>query len=258
MERISAVIITRNEERNIAGCVRSVKPFSDEILVVDSLSTDSTAPVCRRLGCRVLSRAFDDFVRQKNFALSRARYDRIFFIDADERVPADLARRVAELKKTGFSSDAYRVPRKNLYMGRPAWYGGWGSDSMVFLFDRRKCRYTGTGVHERLETKGASVGKLGPFVLHRPYENLGHHLRKIDAYSRIFAAARAGRRRPFLFLELVLRPVFKFLKTYFLQAAFLAGRRGFIFSVMASFSVFMKYAKWFELRSSGTKNGRRP
>ena len=145
MERISSIIITWNEEANIADCVRSVKNFADEVLVVDSFSSDGTAAVCRKLGCRVLTRTFDDFIRQKNFGLSRARFDRVFFIDADERVPPALAAKIAAMKKNGFTRDAYRIPRRNLYLGRRAWYGGWGSDWMYFLFDRRKCRYEEIG-----------------------------------------------------------------------------------------------------------------
>jgi glycosyltransferase involved in cell wall biosynthesis len=252
MEHISSIIITRNEERNIADCVRSVKPFSDEVLIIDSSSTDRTVPVSRSLGCRVLTRKFDTFIRQKNFGLSRARFDRVFFIDADERVPPALAATIAEMKKRGFDRDAYRIPRRNLYLGRHAWYGGWGSDWMYFLFDRRKCRYEGAGVHERLSTRGSSIGKLGPFVQHSPYADLGQHLRKIDAYSRLFAFARAGWKRPFLALEILFRPVFKFLKCYIIQAAFLAGWRGLFFSVMASFSVFMKYARLLEMKMPRT------
>jgi len=257
MERISSVIITLNEESTIADCVRSLRPFSDEILVVDSFSTDRTAAVCRGLGCRVVTRKFDDFIRQKNFALSRAQYDRIFFIDADERVPPELADRVKKIKQAGFPADAYWIPRRNLYLGGRAWYGGWGSDGKFFLFDRRKCRYRGGGVHEFLDTEKAKIARLGPFVLHRPYANLGHHLRKIDSYSSLFAKARAGRPRPLLFLEVLFRPAFKFIKCYFLQAAFLAGTRGFIFSVLAAFSVFMKYSKLMEYKFSSTDHRKR-
>jgi glycosyltransferase involved in cell wall biosynthesis len=256
MDRISSIVITRNEEANIAACVRSVKPFSDEVLVVDSGSTDRTAAVCRGLGCRVLTRTFDDFVRQKNFALSKARFDRVFFIDADERVPPALAEQIAGMKEKGFARGAYRTPRRNLYLGKRAWYGGWGSDRMYFLFDRRRCRYTGSGLHERLAVKGVSVGRLGPYVLHSPYADLGHHLRKIDSYSRLFAAARAGRPRPFLVLEIVLRPLFKFVKCFLFQGAFLAGWRGLVFSAMASFSVFMKYSRWLEAKAGSARKRR--
>ena len=257
MEHISAIIITRNEEKNIAACVRSVKPFSDEVLVIDSSSTDRTVPISRGLGCRVLVRKFDTFIHQKNFGLSMARFNMVFFIDADERVPPALAATIAAIKRKGFARDAYRIPRRNMYLARRAWYGGWGSDRMYFLFDRRKCRYEGTAVHERLATGGASIGQLGPFVLHAPYEDLGHHLRKIDVYSRLFASARAGRKRPFLALEILFRPVFKFVKCYVVQGAFIAGWRGLIFSAMASFSVFMKYARLLEMKMSGTAGRKR-
>jgi glycosyltransferase involved in cell wall biosynthesis len=255
MEKISTTVITYNEEKDIADCLKSVRPFSDEILVVDSLSTDRTAAIAKRLGARVVRQRFLGHVRQKDLAARLAKHDRIFSLDADERASPGLARRILALKKEGFRRDGYFVNRLNWYL--TGWFrlGGWYPDRKVRLFDRRKARWAGQNPHDYVRmAKAARTGVLNEDLLHYTYRTLSDHIRQIDSFSSSAAREKRGNAPAFVAFKLLFTPAFTFFKMYVLRLGFLAGMRGFVISAMSSFSDLAKYAKTWELQRGGKKD----
>jgi len=245
---ISACIVALDEEKTIGECIESLKPFADEIVVVvDSRSSDRTVQVCEEHGARVVHRDWMGFVGQKDFSVDTAENDWVFCIDADERVSPELAQRIQTMKRKGFMADAYEVNRRNFYLGRWMRYGGWYPDRKVRLFDRRKARWGGADLHERvLLDREARSERLGLDLIHFPYRDITHHVQVINNYASIAAREKEDRGARFVTFHLVVNPVAKFFKAYVLRGGFLAGMRGMIHAVMASYSVFLKYAKLWE------------
>jgi glycosyltransferase involved in cell wall biosynthesis len=242
---VSACIITKNEARHIAACIGSLS-FADEVVVVDAESTDDTARIARELGARVISQPFLGHVRQKQLAVDAAANDWVFCIDADERVDAAQAGGIAAaLAAQDDGIAGYEVARHVHYLGRPIDHGGWWPEWRLRLFDRRRGRWTGTDPHDRVEVDGRTR-RLPGELLHFNYRDLAHHAEKINAYTSIMAdrAVQAGRR--FRWIDLLVRPPARFLRMYVLRGGFRDGARGFLLAWMASFYVFLKYAKLWE------------
>jgi glycosyltransferase involved in cell wall biosynthesis len=243
---LSAVLIAQNEEGKIADALASVA-FCDEIVVVDSGSTDHTREVAEKAGARVLVHSpWPGFVAQRNSAVDAARHDWIFALDADERVTPPLRDEIQALARGGFSHDAYRIPRVAFYLGRWIRATDWYPDRQIRLFDRRKGRWEGQLVHESVRVRG-SVGTLRSDMEHHPYDDISAHMRKIDWYTSLWAQqAHQGGRRTGAF-ELATSPLFAFLRNYVLKAGFRLGRAGMAVSAMNSYYTYTKLAKLDEL-----------
>lgn len=247
--RVSATIITRNEAAHVGDCIRSLT-FADEIVVVDSCSTDATVQIARELGAVVIEQEFLGHVRQKQLAVDRASHDWIFSIDADERVSPDLASdvRAALAGLRGLDSGGtagFLVPRHTFYLGRFIDHGGWWPEWRLRLFDRRVAKWGGTDPHDHVLTSGRTA-RLGGELVHFNYRDLSHHVEKIDAYSSIIADRRTTAGERASVWKLVSRPPLRFMKMYALRGGFKDGVRGFIVAWMGAFYVFMKYAKLWE------------
>lgn len=248
---VTAFLVTFNEAHNIVDCLSSVD-WCDEIVVVDSGSTDETVALARRFTDRVVTRPWEGHVKQKGHALSLSRNEWVFLIDADERVsPALKASIRAALEAPPNGLAGYRVPRHTFYLNRWIDHGGWYPDYKLRLFRKSSGRIAGVNPHEQVLVDGA-VGDLRGDLIHYTYRNLSHQLRTIDYFSDVeaenFLVTGA---RPRLW-RMLLHPPVKFLETYVLKRGFLDGMPGLIISAASAFYVFMKYAKLWERRQGGT------
>lgn len=239
--KISATIITLNEERNLPRALESLTCV-DEVLVVDSGSTDRTVEIARRYGARVLTNPWPGYAAQKNFAAGQAAHDWILSLDADEALSETLAAEIQQLKRNGARADGYRFPRMAQYMGRWIRHCGWYPDYKLRLYDRHRGRWVGDYVHESVVVNGR-VETLEGTLHHFTCPSLSEHVRTLDRYTTLAAEElRARGQRPGL-LRLLLAPPLTFLKTYLLQQGFRDGYRGLLISAMAAWYVFLKYAK---------------
>jgi glycosyltransferase involved in cell wall biosynthesis len=239
---VSACIIAFNEEDRIAECVRSVK-WCDEVLVVDSHSTDRTREVATGCGARVIERDWPGHVAQKEFAVREARHDWVLCVDADERVSPALREEMMALRDSGFAGTVgWRMPRMSCYLGRWIRHGTWYPDLSLRLFDRRRGHWGGHDPHDRVELD-SKPGRLKGDLLHYPYRSFAEHLRTMDNYTTIMARGLHERGRRASLVDLIFRPAVRFFRFYVLKAGFLEGWRGLLLAYLAAYYVRLKYAK---------------
>jgi glycosyltransferase involved in cell wall biosynthesis len=252
---LSVTIITLNEADHIAAAIDSAS-WADEIIVVDSGSTDGTLDLARAKGATVATRPWSGYVDQKNYAAGLARHEWIFSLDADERIPAPLATEIRELLATEPSLRGYRVPRVTFHLGRWMRTTDFYPDFQTRLYDRRAARWQGRHVHESVAVDGA-VGRLKHELQHYSYRDLRDQLERINQYSMLAARQmhEAGRRANLL--DLILHPPAAFLRNYVLRRGFLDGTAGLTLSVMNAYSVFLKFAKLWEMQLP-TADAQRP
>jgi len=239
--QISATIITLNEERNIARAIDSLS-CADEILVVDSGSTDQTREIAMRHGARVLEEAWRGYAQQKNFAAGCAAHDWILSLDADEQVTPELAAEIVALKKAGPAADGYSFPRRAQYLGRWIRHSGWYPDRKTRLYKRTSAEWIGEYVHESVRVKGA-VGELHADLLHFTCDSLSDHLRTLDRYTTLAARELIEKKKPVPLRRLAIDPAWALFRAYVLQRGFLDGPQGLAIAGMAAFYTFLKYAK---------------
>ena len=246
--KLSVTIITFNEEENIEKCLDSVKDIADEILVVDSFSTDRTAEICKdRPGVKFLEHKFEGHIEQKNYALDQSAYDHVFSIDADEVVTEDLKKEVLKIK-SNWQADGHSIKRANHYMGKRIRYCGWYPDRKTRLIDRRKARWGGDNPHDKIVMHdGAILRELKSDLLHFSYTSSSQHVSGINKFSTIAARAafKKGKKAPLL--KIALYPMFVFFKTYILRLGILDGYYGFLISYHHAYMRFLKYVKLREL-----------
>jgi glycosyltransferase involved in cell wall biosynthesis len=239
--KISAAIITFNEERNIARVIESLR-CCDEILVLDSGSNDRTVEIATKLGARVVEASWHGYAAQKNIAAELASHDWILSLDADESVSEALEAEIWQIKKAGPRFQAYTMPRLAQYLGRWILHSGWYPDRKVRLFNRKSAKWTGTFVHESVTVEGA-VGHLRSNLLHFTCNSLSEHLRSMDTYTTLAAQEIVSLGKPVPFFTLLLDPGWTFFRTYVLRLGFLDGFEGLIIAYMAAFYNFVKYSK---------------
>ena len=238
MPHITATIITLNEEGRIAEAIASL-PCCDEVLVVDSGSSDRTCDIAARMGARVLVHPWQGYSRQKNFAAEQAANDWILSIDADERISAELAAEIAQWKRNEPQTAGMSMPRCAFYLGKWIRHSGWYPDRKVRLYHRNSARWKGDSVHEAMAVDG-KVGRFGNDLLHFPYRSFADHSQRIDRYTRLAARSAKDSRRGGNPLKLLGGPPLTFLKSLFLQAGFLDGWRGLVIAYMAARYVFLR------------------
>jgi len=247
---ISACIITYNEEKNIEACLESIS-WVEEIIVVDSMSSDRTIELCRKHTEKVYQQEWQGHVKQKNYALDFARHEWVLCLDADERFSPELRQEIEQcLSGEKQAADGYFFPRHSFYLGRWINHGGWYPDYKLRLFRKSKGRWGGKDPHDRVMLDGSSA-YLKSDILHYVYRNLSHQLQTVDNFSAITATILDEDGTRFSAAQLVFRPVLKFLGTYFIKRGFMDGLPGFIISVASSFYVFLRYAKLWELQQRG-------
>lgn len=241
---ISLVVITLNEEANIERCLKSVS-FASDIVVLDSGSTDRTVEIAKQCGARTFVEAFRGYGEQKRRACELANEDWILSLDADEALSPDLAAEIQKLSLENLAGfDGYEVPRLSFHLGRWIRHGGWYPDYQLRLFNRKMAGWQNLKLHERVEAK--NVGRLHSNLYHYVFKNLADQVETNNEYSGLGAAELERRGKKFSVMMLVLKPYSKFIETYFLKRGFLDGLPGFIISVGAAYSVFLKFAKLWE------------
>jgi glycosyltransferase involved in cell wall biosynthesis len=245
-EMISACVICLNEELNIARCLSSLEGM-DEVVVVDSGSTDRTVEIARSYTNMVFHRDWTGYADQKNFAMSRAKGDWILSVDADEELSPDLKKEINMVLSSNPQDAGFRIPRRSFYQGRWINHSGFYPDRQLRLFRRERAKWVGRRVHERVEVDGP-VGKLKSDVLHYPYNGvISGQLKTVDAFSTLFAKDLRDQGAGFHLWLLVVRPVFKFLEVYILKKGFLDGVPGLIIAVTSAYALFVRYVKVREM-----------
>jgi glycosyltransferase involved in cell wall biosynthesis len=246
---LSACIITFNEADRIEACLRSLT-FCDELLVVDSHSSDGTRELAARVGARVIERDWPGYRSQKQFAVDAASHDWVLCVDADERVSAALRREITALKERGFGGAAgYSLPRITEYFGRFLRHGNAYPDRLVRLFDRRRGGWVGEEIHENTRVSGR-VERLAGHLEHFSYRSLGDHLDRMQRYADLMAQALYARGRRCGLTPVLVNPQWRFVRGYLLRLGFLDGWRGLVFALIEAGYVRRKYLGLFA-RSRG-------
>jgi (heptosyl)LPS beta-1,4-glucosyltransferase len=254
----SVIIAAKDEAAEIADCIASVS-WASEVIVVENDSSDDTVTVATAAGATVFSHPFTTIGRQRNAAIARAKNEWILVVDADERGTPEMRDEIGRTLGAPNSTVAYRVKRRNFFLGREIRHGGWERDRPVRLF-RNRMRYDERPVHEHVMTDG-SVGELAEPLLHYPYASLGEYFAKLDRYSRWWAEQNFARGRRTVAWTIAIKPPARFFSMYVLRAGFLDGAAGVIVAVLAAMSVAAKYARLWELQKAGTREpglGARP
>ena len=239
--KISATVITLNEEANLPRALSSLS-FCDEILVVDSGSTDRTLELAGRGGARVVQNPWPGFSAQKNFAAEQATYDWVLALDADEEVTDELREQIRALAVGSPDHLGYAFPRKARYLGCWIKHSGWYPDRKVRLYDRRRARWVGDYVHESVAVDG-SVGQLDGDLLHYTCDSFSEHIRTLDRYTTLAAQEHAASGLKVGWHHFTLSPAWAFVRSYFFKRGFLDGFHGLLIAHAAAFYVFAKYAK---------------
>lgn len=238
--RLSACIITYNEADRIEACLRSVS-FCDELIVVDSHSTDPTREIATTLGARVIERDWPGYRSQKQFAVDAARNDWVLCLDADERMSPGLRKEIEALRSGGFAGHAgWSVPRITDYFGRFLRHGNAYPDRLIRLFDRRRGGWTGYEIHENTRVQGP-VGRLRGHLEHYSYRSLTDHHNRMQRYADLMAHALYDRGKRCGLLKVLVNPLWRFLRGYFIRLGFLDGWRGLVFALVEANYVRRKY-----------------
>ncbi len=248
MLKLSVVIITFNEEKNIGRCLDSLKDLPDELLVVDSFSTDQTKAICESRGATVLCRNFIGYKDQKTYAIKTAKYDYILSLDADEALSAELYETI-QSAKDGLTAKAYQFNRLTNYCGVWIRHAGWYPDTKIRLFDRKFYSWSSAGeLHEEIivEDKGKAVFLEGD-LLHYSYSSIRQHLQKIESFSEFAAKDAYLKGKKGSLFKIIFNPPFTFIKKYLLQKGFADGYYGYVISIFSAFGKFQKYVKLREM-----------
>lgn len=246
---VTVIIAARNEAANIAACIESVD-WAREVIVVENDSSDDTVEIARAAGATVFANPFETIGGQRNEAISRAKTEWIFVVDADERGSPQLREEIRSLIE-GASLDAYRVPRRNVFLGSEINHGGWERDRPIRLF-RSTLRYDKSRVHEHVVVR-SEVGELTSSLMHEPYPSIDSYLEKLGRYSKWWAEDRYDRGKRTSPFSALIRSRLRFASMYLVKLGFLDGEAGLMLASLASTSVQMKYARLWEMQKRGGK-----
>ena len=245
--KISACVITFNEEANIRRCLSSLT-WCDEIVVVDSFSTDRTPEICKEFTDRFYQHKWQGYIAQRNYNRKQARYPWVLFLDADEEVSPDLRNEILEeFKDRGPGHLGYEFPRQVYYLGRWIRFGSWYPDYKLRLFLKEKGSIGGMEPHDQVHVRGP-VGRMKNPIWHYTYTDITDHINTMNRFSAISAQAMYDRGRRFSWIDFLFRPPWRFFKGFCLRSGWLDGRRGFIISMINAFGVTAKYAKLWEIQ----------
>lgn len=248
MIKLSVVIITYNEEKNIERCLQSVQKVADEIVVLDSFSTDKTQQICEKYHVKFFQHKFDGHIQQKNRAITYASSPYILSLDADEALDETLIESILKVK-SDFKKDGYYMNRLTNYCGHWVRHCGWYPDTKLRLWDSRKGEWRGINPHDKYELfeGDKNTGHLKGDILHYSYYSLQDHYKQVEYFTNIASKAyfEKGKRAPFY--KLYLNPVAKFIDHYLLHLGFLDGKAGFLISKISAYATYLKYKKLKEL-----------
>jgi len=252
MIKLSAILITKNEEANIERCLRSVS-WVDEIIVVDSRSTDRTVEIARDFGAKVFTPEWKGFGPTKQYALEQAGGEWILSIDADEEVSFTLKNEIQQLLESDPPFDGYAVPRKTQFLGKWILHSGWYPDYVLRLFKKDSGCFTEALVHEQIEISGPT-GRLHNSLLHYSYPTLENYIRKLDQYSTLGAQELLKAGKNFHAHHLVIKPPVKFFQKFVMQKGWRDGWEGFLIAHLSATGILLRYAKLRQLQIEADKN----
>lgn len=248
MPLISAVIITFNEEKNIERCILSLKNVADEVVVLDSFSTDNTVLAAQKLGAKVYQHKFDGHIEQKNRAITYASNPHILSLDADEAISPELEKSILAIKEN-FAADGYSFNRLTNYCGKWIKHCGWYPDKKLRLWNSKKGTWTGINPHDRYEMQpGSIIVHLKGDLLHYSYYTIKGHIDQVNYFTDILAEAMYNKGKRASVINLLFSPIVKFKKDYFFKLGFLDGYYGFVISVISAHATFLKYVKLREIQ----------
>ena len=252
MAKLSVLILAKNEEKFIGACIRSVLEFSDEIIVIDDFSTDDTAKISKNLGARVIQRGLNgDWGGQQTFAIQQAKFDWVFFIDADERATPQLSAEIKRILAADDKNFAYRTARLSYFWGQPLKHGGWFPDYVTRLFPTKNSYVTGF-VHPKIHHSCQEKDFPSDFYLiHYPYRDWNHYFSKLNFYTTLAAKKMHEQGKTAGILDIILHPIWASFRMYVLRGGFLDGKIGFI---LAGFHYFYTMAKYVKLYYFGKEN----
>jgi len=252
-EKISACVIAGNEERNMDRCLQSLT-WCDEIVVVDSFSTDQTVEICRKYTDRVYQHKWLGYIGQKNLIRGMAKYPWILFLDADEEVSPALKDEIQAIFEKGPSRIlGYQFPRKVLYLGKWICHGEWYPDTKLRLFKKEHGRSQGREPHDQVVVDGP-IRTLKNCIFHYTYDDISEHLATMNRFTSITAREKHREGYRYKWSDWLLRPGWRFFKAYILKRGFLDGRRGLLIAWISTFAVAIKYAKVWELDVENKSN----
>lgn len=251
MKQLSAAIITYNEEKNIRRCLESLQGIVDEIVVVDSCSTDNTKAICQSFNVRFIEQPFLGYIEQKNFAIQNTNYDFVISLDADETLDELLKQSIAACKKEGFTSDSYNMNRCTSFCGRWIKHGTWYPDKKIRLFNKNKAKWAGINPHDKIELAAtATCQYLKGDILHYSYNNLEEVIAQANKFTSIQAQAMYAKGKRASVLNLIINPAVAFISGYIFKAGFLDGADGFLLAKTIAYQTLLKYAKLMHLQKT--------
>lgn len=245
---LSVTIITYNEAKNIERCIQSVKAIANDIVVIDSFSTDNTLAIAKELGANVFNQPFNGYGESKNLGNQKAKNDWILSIDADEVLDKKLLKNILDLKGKLNNNTVYEFSRLNNYCGKWIRFGAWRSDNKIRIFNKKAVKWNLAEVHENLLIpENFVVEKLKGKLLHYSYATVASHLNKIEKYSTLGAEEAYKKGKQASFIKIYFSPVFRFVRDYIFMLGFLDGKFGFIIAKLTAKEVYLKYKKLMEL-----------
>lgn len=252
MRKISAVIITYNEEKNIEACLKSLSVVADEIIVVDSFSTDKTQEICLKYNVVFTKHEFDGHIQQKNRAVELAKHNFVLSLDADEILSPELQKSIL-VEKGKLNFDSYYFNRLNIYCGKEIRTTNWYPDKKTRLWNKNKGQWGGVNPHDKVMMQKHSVSKfLSGDLKHYSFNSIDEHIAQANKFSSISAKEILLKNKKYLAFRMIANPAFSFFKNYFLKKGFLGGYYGFVISIIIAFENFLKYAKAFYLKNKKT------
>ena len=248
MSKLSVVIITFNEEKNIARCLDSVQNIADEIVVVDSFSKDRTKEICEKYPVRFIEHPFDGHIEQKNWAKEQATYDYVLSLDADEAVSTKLEESIQKQKNNLEAADGYYFNRFTNYCGKWIRHCGWYPDRKLRLWNRQKGKWGGENPHDRFElNEGTKIQFLKGDLLHYSFYSIEQHMETINKFSSISAGFRFRKGLKFSIFKMFFSPLWKFFTSYFIKGGFRDGFYGYVICRNSAHSSFLKQVKLYQL-----------
>lgn len=241
--KLSVVIITYNEERNIAACIDAILPIADEVVVVDSFSTDKTCEIAQAKGARIVLHRFESYGAQKNFATAQAHNDYVLNLDADEMPDNQLLQSIAAVKQD-CTADVYTFNRCNNYCGKWIRHGAWYPDVKMRLYNRQKGQWTNALVHESfLPNATATIQHISGDLLHYSYTSIVQHRQQVEKYSTLGAAEADKQGKKATFVKSYINPIWRFMRDFLFRLGFLDGTAGWTIAKLTAYEVYLKYRK---------------
>lgn len=248
MEYLAVVIITKNEERNIEKCIVAAQKIADEIIVVDSYSTDKTEEICASLNVTFIKQEWLGYSGQKNFANTKTRHQYILSIDADEVISDELAQSILEEKEKGFPRQAYECNRLTFFCGKPVRHCGWNNDHRIRLWKKDLAQWEGE-IHELLHfSTPTEPGFLKGDLLHYSFHSIEQHVDQVNKFSSLSALKKMKKGAKSSLIKIIFLPLFRFIRMYVFQLGFLDGYTGLMVCSDSAYAVFLKYAKLYYLQ----------